>query len=73
MQEKELKASDIDPHGPEDVWFECKCGIKYNDHLEEVIPPEEIRGTIEWANTPTTDKNYIDAITKFKIREKHEN
>ena len=33
------------------IWFVCdKCGTPYDDHMEEIIPPEEIKGSIEWAN-----------------------
>ena len=57
-----------------DLWFVCnKCGTPYDSHMEEIIPPEEIRGSIEWANTPTSDKDRMDALIKLKIREEHEN
>tara|TARA_R110002020_G_scaffold109463_3_gene253263 strand:+ start:1081 stop:1359 length:279 start_codon:yes stop_codon:yes gene_type:complete len=65
-----------------DLWFVCdKCGTEYDEFLEEImfkrmifrrIPSEEIKGTIEWANTPTLDANKWDAITKSTIRGKHE-
>lgn len=55
------------------IWFVCdKCGTPYDDHMEEIIPPEEIKGSIEWANTPTNNENYMDALTKLKIREEYE-
>ena len=57
----------------ENLWFVCdKCGTAYDDHLEEIIPPEEIKGSIEWANTPTKDENYMDALNKLTIREEYE-
>lgn len=56
-----------------DLWFVCdKCGTEYDEFLEEIIPSEEIKGTIEWANTPTLDANKWDAITKSTIRGKYE-
>ena len=29
------------PMDSEDVWFKCKCGIKYNDSLEEIVPQKK--------------------------------
>ncbi len=56
-----------------DLWFTCpKCNTEYDEYMEEVIPPELIRGTIEWANTPTKDKDRWDALTKLTIREEYE-
>ena len=58
---------------PNNIWFVCdKCGTPYDDQLEEIIPPEKIKGSIEWANTPTKDKDKWDALTKLRIREEHE-
>ena len=57
----------------DEIWFECKCGIKYNDSLEEIIPPEEIKGSIEWAYSPTSYENRWDALKKLQIREAYEN
>ena len=57
-----------------DLWFVCdKCGTEYDEFLEEIIPAEQIKGSIEWAYTPTTDKNKWDALEKLRIREEHEN
>ena len=58
MQEKKSKEN-------EDLWFQCpKCGTQYDEYCEEIVPPEEIVGSIEWANTPTSDKNKFDALKK---------
>ena len=58
---------------PNNIWFICdKCGTPYGDDMEEIIPPEEIVGSIEWANTPTSDENKFDALEKSRIREEHE-
>ena len=75
MEQKSLNQNkDIYPMDPDDIWFECnKCGTKYNDHLEEIIPPEEIKGSIEWAYSPTSHENRWDALTKLTIRERYEN
>lgn len=74
MQEKKLKENkDIYPMDPDDIWFKCdKCGTQYNDHLEEIIPPEEIKGSIEWAYSPTSNEDKWDALTKLRIREAYE-
>lgn len=67
MQEKKLKEN-------EDLWFTCsKCGTQYNEYCEEIIPPEKIKGSIEWAYSPTSHKNRWDALTKLTIREAYEN
>ena len=72
MNVKSLK--DVHPIDPDDIWFVCdKCGTTYNDHLEEIIPPKEIKGSIEWAYTPTSFENRWDALEKLKIRDVHEN
>ena len=56
-----------------DLWFTCSvCGTEYNEYCEIIVPKQDIRGTIEWANTPTLDANKWDAITKSTIRGKHE-
>ena len=56
------------------IWFVCdKCGTPYDDHMEEIIPPEEIKGSIEWAYSPTSHENRWDALTKLTIREQYEN
>ena len=74
MGQKLLKNKDIYPMDPDDIWFVCdKCGTSYNDHLEEIIPPEEIKGSIEWAYSPTSYENRLDALTKLTIRERYEN
>jgi len=66
-----MKAKSLHPNN---IWFVCdKCGTSYGDDMEEIIPPEEMRGTIEWANTPTSDEDRWDALTKLKIREEYEN
>ena len=58
---------------PNNIWFVCdKCGTSYDDQLEEIIPPEQIKGSIEWAYSPTSDKNKWDALTKLRIREEYE-
>ena len=68
MQDKKSKLH------PDNVWFVCDaCGASYDDHMEEIIPEEEIPGTIEWANTPTSYENRWDALEKSKIRIQHEN
>ena len=73
MEQKSLKNKDIFPIDPEDLWFVCdKCGTSYNDSLEEIIPPEEIKDSVEWAYSPTSYKNRMDAIIKAKIREEYE-
>jgi len=55
------------------LWFVCdKCGTEYDDHLDEIIPPENIQGSIEWAKTPTSDENKFDALEKARIREEYE-
>ena len=57
-----------------DLWFVCdKCGTEYDSHLEEIIKPEDIKGSIEWAYSPTSDENYIDAIEKARLRGEYEN
>ena len=57
-----------------DLWFVCdKCGTEYDEFLEEIIPPEEIKGSIEWAYSPTSYENRWDALTKLRIREGYEN
>ena len=74
MEQKSLANKDIYPMDPDDIWFVCdKCGTSYNDNLEEIIPPEEIKGTIEWANSPTSYENRWDALKKLQIREDYEN
>ena len=60
------------PMDSEDVWFKCKCGIKDNDSLEEIVPPEKIKGSLEWAYSPTSDKDRWDALEKLRIREEYE-
>ena len=58
---------------PNNIWFICdKCGTTYGDDMEEIIPPEEIVGSIEWANTPTSYENRYDALEKARIRATHE-
>jgi hypothetical protein len=58
---------------PDDIWFVCdKCGTSYDDHMEEIIPPEEIKGSIEWAYSPTSYENRWDALEKLRIREEYE-
>ena len=57
-----------------DLWFVCdKCGTEYDHDLEEIINPKDIRGTIEWANTPTSTENRWEALDKLKVRIQHEN
>tara|TARA_X000001382_G_scaffold110458_1_gene87004 strand:- start:763 stop:984 length:222 start_codon:yes stop_codon:yes gene_type:complete len=57
-----------------DLWFVCdKCGTEYDEFLEEIIPAEQIKGSIEWAYSSTSDKNKWDALEKLRIREEHEN
>ena len=75
MQEKKSKENnDIYPIDPDDIWFVCdKCGTSYNDHLEEIIPPEQIKGSIEWAYSPTSYEDRWDALTKLNLREAYEN
>ena len=35
-----------------DLWFTCNvCGTEYDEHCEVIVPKQDIRGTIEWANT----------------------
>tara|TARA_R100000655_G_scaffold20867_3_gene42941 strand:+ start:3778 stop:4029 length:252 start_codon:yes stop_codon:yes gene_type:complete len=59
---------------PDNIWFVCdKCGTSYDDHMEEIIPPGEIKGSIEWAYSPTSHENRWDALTKLRIREQYEN
>ena len=59
---------------PNNIWFVCdKCGTPYGDDMEEIIPPEEIKGSIEWAYSPTSYKNRMEALTKLRIREEYEN
>ena len=66
-----MKAKSLNPNN---IWFTCdKCGTPYGDDMEEIIPPEEIRGTIEWANTPTSTENKWEALDKLKVRIQHEN
>ena len=66
MEQKSLK--------PSNIWFVCdKCGTAYDDDLHEIIEPKDIIGSIEWAYTPTSDKNKWDALEKLRIREEHEN
>lgn len=73
MQDKKLKENkEIYPMDSEDIWFECKCGIKYNDHLEEVIPQKEIVGSKEWAYSPTSNENKFDALAKARYRDIYE-
>ena len=58
---------------PNNIWFVCdKCGTSYDDHMEEIIPPEKIKGSIEWAYSPTSDEDRWDALTKLRIREEYE-
>jgi len=58
---------------PDDIWFVCdKCGTSYDDHMEEIIPPEQIKGSIEWAYSPTSDEDRWDALEKARLREQHE-
>ena len=71
MEKRSLE--NIHPMDSEEIWFECKCGIKYNDSLEEIISPENIKGSIEWAHTPTSYENRWDALTKLTTREEYEN
>ena len=67
MQEKRSREN-------EDLWFTCpKCGTDYDEYCEEIIPPEEIKGSIEWAYSPTSHENRWDALTKLTIRERYEN
>ena len=67
MQDKKSKLH------PDNIWFVCdECGTSYDDHMEAIIPEEEIRGTIEWANTPTSTENKWDALDKLNIRIQHE-
>ena len=67
MQAKKLKEI-------KDLWFVCdKWGTEYDEHLEEIIHPKEIKGTIEWAYTPTSYEDRWDALEKLKIREEYEN
>ena len=67
MHKKNLKES-------KDLWFTCpKCGTDYDEYLEEVFRPENIVGSIEWAYSPTSNKNKFDALTKLRIREEYEN
>ena len=74
MEQKPLKNKDLYPIDPEDLWFVCdKCGTSYNDSLEEIIPPEDIKGSIEWAYSSTSYENRMDAIAKSKTREEYEN
>ena len=75
MEQKLLKKNkDMYPMDPDDIWFTCdKCGTAYNDHMEEIIQPEEIKGSIEWAYSPTSHENRWDALTKLTIREQYEN
>ena len=57
-----------------DLWFVCdKCGTEYDQDLEEIIKPEDVKGSIEWAYSPTSDENRMDALTKLTIREAYEN
>ena len=66
MDQKSLGNKDIYPMDPDDIWFVCdKCGTSYNDHLEEIIPPEQIKGSIEWAYSPTSYEDRWDALTKL--------
>ena len=56
------------------IWFICdKCGTAYDDDLEEIVDPKDIRGTIEWANSPTSTENRWEALDKLKVRMKYEN
>ena len=74
MDQKSLGNKDIYPMDPDDIWFVCdKCGTSYNDHLEEIIPPEQIKGSIEWAYSPTSYEDRWDALTKLNLREAYEN
>ena len=66
MQEKRSREN-------EDLWFTCpKCGTDYDEYCEEIIPPEEIKGSIEWAYSPTSDEDRWDALKKARLREQHE-
>ena len=59
---------------PNNIWFVCdKCGTSYGNDMEEIIPPEEIKGSIEWAYSPTSYKNRMEALTNLRIREEYEN
>ena len=56
------------------LWFVCdKCGTEYDHDLEEIILPEDVKGSVEWAYSPTSYENKMDALTKLTIREKYEN
>tara|TARA_R110002020_G_scaffold55962_1_gene154988 strand:+ start:303 stop:524 length:222 start_codon:yes stop_codon:yes gene_type:complete len=56
-----------------DLWFVCdKCGTEYDEFLEEIIPAEQIKGSIEWAYSPTSNKNKWDALEKSRIRGEYE-
>ena len=73
MEQKSLKNKALHPIDPEDLWFVCdKCGTSYNDSLEEIIPPEEIKNSIEWAYSPTSYENRMEALKKSEIRMKNE-
>ena len=66
MQEKRSREN-------EDLWFTCpKCGTDYDEYMEEVFRPEEIKGSIEWAYSPTSYENRYDALEKARIRATHE-
>ena len=57
----------------ENLWFVCdKCGTAYDDHLEEIIPEEEIKGSKAWAYSPTSDENRWDALEKVRLRDIYE-
>ena len=56
------------------LWVVCdKCGTEYDHDLEEIINPKDIKGTIEWANTPTSTENKWEALDKLKVRIQYEN
>ena len=43
MHKKNLKENkDIYPMDSEDIWFECKCGIKYNNDLYNLLDNTDI-------------------------------
>ena len=68
-----MNSEDLDPIKGV-LWFVCdECGTEYDEHLEEIIHQKDIRGTIEWANTPTSTENRLDALDKLKIRIQYEN
>ncbi len=54
------------------LWFVCdKCGTSYDNHMEEIYDADSEE--LQWANTPTSNENIWEAITKATIRIQHEN